>query len=467
MAAAAGTPAAPGKPPATRRARGPAAPARRRGRPASGTGDRSPSPSTRTPIRAARAAELVRDVPDFPQPGVLFRDITPVLADAEAFADRGHRAGRARGRRPTWSSGSRRAGSCSAAAARAGRRHRRGAGAQGGQAAAGRGVAAPTSWSTAPPRWSCPPTPSRPGPGCSSSTTCSPPVAPPRPRASCWPRPAPRWWASACCWSWPRSADATGSARCRCTRCCRLARPGGHPAVRDARRADSPRFILVRWSARRLTDLQPAAPPAPVRRRTRRPRSRRARRPAGPSATRRVRARIARRMTPQRVAAVPPVLEPLASVHRTLHPKADLALLQHAYEVADGQARGPEAQVRRPLHHPPAGRRRRSSPSWAWTPPRWSRRCCTTPSRTPTTRWTGCARSSATRSRTSSTASPSSTRSSSATPPRPRRSARWSSRWPATRGCWSSSCPTGCTTCARCASCRRRSRRRRPARRWR
>lgn len=34
----------------------------------------------------AGVAELVRDVPDFPRPGVLFRDISPVLADAEAFA---------------------------------------------------------------------------------------------------------------------------------------------------------------------------------------------------------------------------------------------------------------------------------------------------------------------------------------------------------------------------------------------
>jgi adenine phosphoribosyltransferase len=34
----------------------------------------------------ARVAALVRDVPDYPSPGVLFRDITPVLADAEAFA---------------------------------------------------------------------------------------------------------------------------------------------------------------------------------------------------------------------------------------------------------------------------------------------------------------------------------------------------------------------------------------------
>jgi GTP diphosphokinase / guanosine-3',5'-bis(diphosphate) 3'-diphosphatase len=64
---------------------------------------------------------------------------------------------------------------------------------------------------------------------------------------------------------------------------------------------------------------------------------------ARPSATRRVRARIARRMTPQRVAVVAPVLEPLASVHRSLHPKADLALLQRAYDVAaekhEGQKR--------------------------------------------------------------------------------------------------------------------------------
>jgi adenine phosphoribosyltransferase len=29
---------------------------------------------------------LVRDVPDYPQPGVVFKDITPLLADGEAFS---------------------------------------------------------------------------------------------------------------------------------------------------------------------------------------------------------------------------------------------------------------------------------------------------------------------------------------------------------------------------------------------
>ena len=33
----------------------------------------------------AHVLGLVRDVPDYPGPGVLFRDITPALADAEAF----------------------------------------------------------------------------------------------------------------------------------------------------------------------------------------------------------------------------------------------------------------------------------------------------------------------------------------------------------------------------------------------
>jgi adenine phosphoribosyltransferase len=36
---------------------------------------------------AARTRLCVRDIPDFPQPGILFKDITPVLADRELFRD--------------------------------------------------------------------------------------------------------------------------------------------------------------------------------------------------------------------------------------------------------------------------------------------------------------------------------------------------------------------------------------------
>ncbi|MBW3666355.1 MAG: adenine phosphoribosyltransferase [Actinobacteria bacterium] len=32
-------------------------------------------------------SSLIRDVPDFPEPGVVFKDITPVLGDARAFAE--------------------------------------------------------------------------------------------------------------------------------------------------------------------------------------------------------------------------------------------------------------------------------------------------------------------------------------------------------------------------------------------
>jgi len=41
------------------------------------------------PVRealAATLARLVRDVPDFPEPGVVFKDVAPLLADPEAFA---------------------------------------------------------------------------------------------------------------------------------------------------------------------------------------------------------------------------------------------------------------------------------------------------------------------------------------------------------------------------------------------
>jgi adenine phosphoribosyltransferase len=38
----------------------------------------------------ARIDAAVRIIPDFPQPGILFRDITPLIADPTAFADAQH-----------------------------------------------------------------------------------------------------------------------------------------------------------------------------------------------------------------------------------------------------------------------------------------------------------------------------------------------------------------------------------------
>lgn len=60
------------------------------------------------------------------------------------------------------------------------------------------------------------------------------------------------------------------------------------------------------------------------------------------SATRRMRSRLTRRMSGQRTptAAGRTVLEPLFAVHRALHPKADVRLLQRAYEVAENAHRG-------------------------------------------------------------------------------------------------------------------------------
>jgi adenine phosphoribosyltransferase len=38
-------------------------------------------------VSTPRWAALIRDVPDFPKPGITFKDITPLLADPEAFAE--------------------------------------------------------------------------------------------------------------------------------------------------------------------------------------------------------------------------------------------------------------------------------------------------------------------------------------------------------------------------------------------
>ena len=58
----------------------------------------------------------------------------------------------------------------------------------------------------------------------------------------------------------------------------------------------------------------------------------------GPMSGRRVRARLAR-LTATKPGALPPVLEPLARTIRAAHPKADLRVVQRAYETAE-QAHG-------------------------------------------------------------------------------------------------------------------------------
>jgi adenine phosphoribosyltransferase len=51
------------------------------------------------PTALDQARALVRDVPDFPQPGILFKDITPILGDAAAYrAVIDELAGRLRGK---------------------------------------------------------------------------------------------------------------------------------------------------------------------------------------------------------------------------------------------------------------------------------------------------------------------------------------------------------------------------------
>src|SRR5918995_6929058 len=46
---------------------------------------RAPITPTLELDRTGYVKNLIRDIPDFPQPGILFRDITPLLSDAEAF----------------------------------------------------------------------------------------------------------------------------------------------------------------------------------------------------------------------------------------------------------------------------------------------------------------------------------------------------------------------------------------------
>jgi adenine phosphoribosyltransferase len=52
----------------------------------SGAADRERTRAAQTDL-GERVAAAVRDVPDFPQPGIVFKDLTPLLADGPLFAD--------------------------------------------------------------------------------------------------------------------------------------------------------------------------------------------------------------------------------------------------------------------------------------------------------------------------------------------------------------------------------------------
>lgn len=45
------------------------------------------------PVTMDEVKQLIRAIPDFPQPGILFRDITPVLGNPQAFAGGGRDVG--------------------------------------------------------------------------------------------------------------------------------------------------------------------------------------------------------------------------------------------------------------------------------------------------------------------------------------------------------------------------------------
>ena len=145
----------------------------------------------------ARAAELIRSVPDFPEPGILFRDITPLLADAEAFAAVATELAAVVGEADLVAGIEARGfllGAAAAVVAGTGVVPVRKAGKLPNVAAS---HTYQLEYGTA--TLELPADTVPPARGCSSSTTCWPPAAPPPRPAACWPRRAPRSSGSACC----------------------------------------------------------------------------------------------------------------------------------------------------------------------------------------------------------------------------------------------------------------------------
>lgn len=53
---------------------------------ASGAIDATTSAAATAPVALGRALDLIAAIPDYPEPGVVFRDLTPLFADGDAFA---------------------------------------------------------------------------------------------------------------------------------------------------------------------------------------------------------------------------------------------------------------------------------------------------------------------------------------------------------------------------------------------
>ena len=219
--------------------------------------------------------------------------------------------------------------------------------------------------------------------------------------------------------------------------------PPSTPASEPERTASAPRCLPP--PRRRTRGPRPPPHSAPDHRTDPEPD-----RPSRPTSSR-VRARLAR-LGSTRSGGPPPVLEPLFKIIRANHPKADLKPVEQAYVSRRALAPRAAAQVRRPVHHAPAGGHhdpgrarhgRADAVRGAAARHRRGHRLL------PRHAARGLRRHRRAAGRRRHQAGQGQAR---ARPRRPRPCARWSWPWPATSACWSSSSPTGCTTCAPCAT---------------
>ncbi len=158
--------------------------------------------------RIALVASLIRDVPDFPKPGVVYKDITPLLGDHAGYQAAVDALVEAAPRTSTSSSAWRRAGSCSPPPSRW--RSVSGSSRSASRASCPRTSSASRSRSsTGRTRSRSTRTRSRRTRGCSSSTTCSPPAAPSLPRRGSSSSSAPTSSTSSSSWS----SASSGAAR--------------------------------------------------------------------------------------------------------------------------------------------------------------------------------------------------------------------------------------------------------------